>query len=630
MPPRMVEPNLSGMPPEQRYLQLVDSRWQYAQRHNYTLFSKLQGWYNTFRSIPMGRPAQFRNNISIPFTFAMIMSDVARKVQTSFATWPIVGFEGYAPEDIPLTKKREVLVSAQMKDARSVIKAADFFLQADICGTGIARVGWKQMKRKQAVKKRETIAPGLDIVVKYDYEAELFNGPVWEPIDRLDFGQQPYKKDIEDMGWVTHRYYLDWDDMMEDAHGEYSYFDKAAVERLRQFPMDSAAHGQYLARKLAYRNEFDYQARANEQFAKPVEIIEMHGLVPREFAPDGVRHRCIAMANRRVLAKNDPSVIPNWKPFRSYAPMPDPYQFDGVGKAAIAFGPQMTADRINNQKLDAIDLLIDPQIVASNSANINFQNLYSRAGRVILVDGPADDSNIRPLQMNLSGLQAAYQEIGQMWQFMQMGSGMNDIVLGINPSQDETARGALARQEGAMTRLAFEAVLAEEGFIEPLANDFVRLDREFLPMPYQAKILGSMSQINFVTGLPYTERVSVDFDDLVPDYRARAVGARHMIGKSLRQQNFMGLLQVLQSNPAMMQLINWANFARQTFELFDFKNVDELLVNQVPMVNQIAAESGQSPEAVAGMVSSNLETLDPRVLSQMFAAQQPAPLAGVN
>jgi hypothetical protein len=58
----------------------------------------------------------------------------------------------------------------------------------------------------------------------------------------------------------------------------------------------------------------------------------------------------------------------------------------------------MTANRLANQKLDALDFLIDPMIVASSTSGINTQNLFTRAGnKVILVDGAADDSRLGPL-----------------------------------------------------------------------------------------------------------------------------------------------------------------------------------------------------------------------------------------
>jgi hypothetical protein len=133
---------------DERIIELVDTRRQESLRYNQAVFSKLQGYYDTYRGIWQGRTAQFRNNISIPFTFAMIQSDVARKVQTCFGQWPIVNFEGCSPDDVPRAKRNEVLISAQMKDADSVVKAADFFLQGAIGGTAIARYGWRNLTGK--------------------------------------------------------------------------------------------------------------------------------------------------------------------------------------------------------------------------------------------------------------------------------------------------------------------------------------------------------------------------------------------------------------------------------------------------------------------------------------------------
>jgi hypothetical protein len=604
---------------EGRKIELVDSRWKHSQNYNQAYLGKLQRWYDAYRGVWQGRLAAFRNNVNIPFTFAMIQSDVARKVQTSFGAWPIVSFEGYAPEDVARAKKNEVLISAQMKDASSVLKAVDFFLQADICGTGIARIGWKTLRRMTRTRRMEQVAPGFSVPVVREQETTLFDGPIWETVDRLDFGQQPGRSRIDDMGWVCHRYYVDWDDLWDDVNSETPYFDREAVMRLKAFPMGSSSQESFARRRVVFRSEYDYQARQQERFGKPVEIIEMHGLVPREFVTDNIRHRCIAVANGRVVLKDREGPLGYQKPFFAYCPMPDPYSFDGVAKTEVAFGPQQTANRLANQKLDAIDHLIDPMYVASSQANINTQHLFTRAGRIILVDGAADESVIRPLTPDMRGLQAAYAEISQLFQFMQLGTGETETLLGgITGNTRETARGVLARQENALTRLTMESRIAEEGFIEPLANSFRDMDRKWLSMPHEVRILGSLATTNPTTGLPYEqESATLDYDDLVPDYRARAVGASQMLGRSIRQQNLIALLQMMSANQVLMQLVNWGNFARQAFDLFDFKNVDELLVRQVPAVNQIAQEGGVSPEMVASVVSSPLDQLSPEILGRL-------------
>jgi len=215
---------------------------------------------------------------------------------------------------------------------------------------------------------------------------------------------------------------------------------------------------------------------------------------------------------------------------------------------------------------------------------------------------------------------------------MQLGTGDTESLLGMNTGGNrETARGFLGRQENALTRLAMEEKIADEGFVEKLANAFVDMDRMWLTMPHEVKILGSMARVNPITGLPMpAEPVQIDYDDLAPDYRARAVGSMAMTGKNIRQQNWMGLLQMMSSNPTLMRLVNWANFARQAFDLFDFKNVDELLVNNVPMVNALAADNGTDPRLVAQTVSQPLQQLSPEILGRLMGGQtNPSPLAGV-
>ena len=314
---------------------LVDRRRNDSLRYNYTTFAKCKQWYGMFRGLTGQPPTpQFRNTVSLNYLYGQMNSHVARMVQTCFGVWPIVSFDGYAPEDVPLAQKREVLISAQMKDCGSIAKANDFFMQAAICGTAIARYGWKNITRKTRYTSYEAIAPGMTIPVLHEGMMTKFNGPTWEVVDRLDFWQQPGIKTIDDMAWVIHRYWRDLDDLKEDAAGPYPYFDQAKVAQLGDRPLIAAGRDEYTSRRLMYRNDYEYMARQSEGYAKPIEIWEMHGLVPSEMAPDGVRDRCIAIGNGTVVLKNQPSILPSGqKMFLSFSPNPDPYGFDGIGKA---------------------------------------------------------------------------------------------------------------------------------------------------------------------------------------------------------------------------------------------------------------------------------------------------------
>lgn len=617
---------------DERVVELVNSRAEHAKNHYVRYMQRLSRWYDLYRGIYSGKFQQFRNSVHIPFLFSVVQSDVAKKVQTSFGSWPIVSFSGYAPEDEPIARKNEVLVSAQMKDCDSFAKATDFFLTADLYGTGICRHGWTRKVRKE--KWRDETAPGVEMT--FEGEVTRFDGPDWQVVDPLDFWPQPGFRRISDMAWVIHRYFLDLDDV-EDMAAQ-GVFDKSAVQDLKDTPPSSEIEANITERLSIYRNYAEYEARRTEKFAKPVEIREMWGLVPKEFAPDGVRMRVISIGNQRTLMRNRPS--PFWHgeiPFIAYSPQPDPHYFHGVGKCEVGEKMQVTANRFANQKLDAIDIFLDPVVLANRQAGIDTSQLYMRAGLVIGVDGPVDDSQIRPLSPDLKGLQQSYAEISQLWQWIQQGTGIvEDVVQGMPSGGRQTAREYIGRQEQVLTRLMLECRLAEEGFIEPLANAFRHLNRQYLKTPHELKILGSMSVVDPLTGLPMPqENTIIDLADINPDYRARAVGSSQMLGKGSRQQNLIAVLQAITANPLMMQLVNWPNFTRQLFEAFDMQDPNSLMVQgMIPMLNQMGAAgmgaglaTGGSPEELMNPGQNGMPPLDPNVLGAMSGTQPMQPMA---
>src|SRR6185503_12994948 len=142
--------------------------------------------------------------------------------------------------------------------------------------------------------------------------------------------------------------------------------------------------------------------------------------------------RVVTVANSRVVLRNVSN--PFWhgrKPFKSYCPMPDPHYFHGSGKIEIGEKLQVTANRIINQKLDALDMFIDPMFIASESTGLTQESLLSKPGKVILVDADASPASIQPLVPNLGGLQAATVELEAIWRFIQQGTGIiEDTVQG--------------------------------------------------------------------------------------------------------------------------------------------------------------------------------------------------------
>lgn len=589
-------------------LDLVLSRWTYSKNTYNNQFLRTGRWYDLFRGWSTGTFQSFRNNVSLPLLFSTIWTDVARKMNISFGVWPFVSMYGYGPEDTAAARKNELLVSAQMRDVGIVTKAADMFLMGDLYGTAICQVGWLQEK-KRLMKREAEIAPmsgarGERLVTEF---RTTFDGPMMDVIDILDFFPQPGVREIKDMDWVIRRYYLDLDkvDYMskpksEGGPGEY---DRDAFLELKNKSLIREVEREMNTRSNLIRSPFaEPESRKMEKYAKPVEILEMWGTIPSDMVPEGAQtERVITIANRSVVLRNSPN--PFWhgeKPFIAYSPLRDPHFFHGVGKIETGEKLQLTMNRIANQKLDALDIFLDPVFAYNRQAGVDTRNLYMRSGKLVGVNGSPNDA-IMPIIPNLSQIQNGYQEIEFLWRMMQTGTGITEGFQSEASSGDTTAREFLARQENVSVRLLLESRFAEEMWIEPLADQFVALNKQFLETPKEIRILGTNALIDPITGQPVApEVIPLDLDDLNHDYDVRARGATQTIGKAARQQNMVLLLQSIQANPLAMQMVNWTAFYRDLFTTFEMGNVDELLQ---PSPAQQAAmaqlQAGQLPGGAA-------------------------------
>lgn len=596
----------------QQMANLVSERKALSESHFSGIRKEFPQLYDLYRGVYTGRYAPHKNTVHIPLIFSTIQSDVARKTQTSFGAWPIVRFVGYGPNDAAIARKREALISAQMKDALSFQKGYDLFLSADLYGTAVAQYGWNHREENMEVLDVQAMPlTGRMIETARRETITTFDGPDWKVLDCLDIFPQPGQRTIDDMQWFVVREYLDFDDLRAlaepNVHGK-SIFDKSIVDEMENdgggafLSLDEYKQWRTQSRTLA-----DQDARLREKYARPVELLHMWGLVPSELVADGVTSRVITVANGRYVLRDRPN--PFWhgrKPFLAYSPMPDPHFFFAPGKAEVAKKLQIVANRFTNQQLDALDIFIDPVFFYDESSGLKTRNLLMRPGKFIGMEGnPAE--KIQPLIPNLTGVQMGGQMTENVWRWMQQGSGIIEDTVQGGSGQPQTARQYLGRAEAVATRLLMESRLFEETFLEPLADAFVDLNRQFMTSDREVFILGENATTDPNTGepIPMQNREIVSGWDLVPNYEAHAVGSTQQLGKVQRQQNITFLMQAAGQNPIVASAVNWLGFFRQIFREFDMDNVNELIASPEQMQKMMQMQKGglqpgQQPAEVAG------------------------------
>lgn len=584
----------------EQIIDVVVSRKKLSENHYMGIRQSLPRRYDMWRGTWTGRFHPHKNNVHIPLIYSAVWADAARKASTSLNMWPIVTFVGYGPDDMPVARRREALVSAQMKDDNLFLKQVELFVTADLYGVGITQVGWK---RQREVRIQEFVdrLPLSGRVVKQIKKGPitLFDGPCTENVDLLDFFPAVNFSRVQDMPWCVRRYFLDLDDIRYLASEDMGVFDAAEVARMEREGGVGWDHftDEATVRRFATRTGMDdATVKFMDKYSRPVEIFEMWGYLPSELCPDGVRMRVITIANSRYMLRNRPN--PFWhglKPFIQFSPTPDPHYFYAPGKAEVMEKLQITGNRYINQSLDAADLMIDPMWFYDRNANINTRNLYARPGRFIPVDGNPG-AVVQAMQMPHPNLMVADSRITLMKDFGNMASGIvDDAVQGIGgDAREQTAREFIGRREAAGNRLLLESRIYEEAYLEPLANMFVALDKQFLEMPLEVLILGDNAVLDPVTQQQIGgTREHLDDYDLVPNYAARAMGATSGLTKGMRKQDLIQLLTAMGSpmGQVVMGQINAVNFWRGIFREFEIPNLNEIFITN-PMLNQMVTNIG--------------------------------------
>lgn len=562
---------------------------------------KLRLGYDLYRGVYQKKFHPFRNNINIPLLFSMVQSSVARKMSMLFGTKPWVAVVGGGPEDTAKARKQETLLQIQLEDANTFEKGVEFLTSADLYGVSVARAFWDY--RIGAAEIRADI-PGRG-EVRFNAPVTKFNGPNWENIDLLDFFPPAGFSKLSDMPYVIYRYWMDLGDVQEA--GDVGYFDKPAVRMLQVSPgpPSTVMTDMQARRSMGWGNP--EMAFKFDEFSKPVEIIELWGLVPRGICKGPELNRVVSIGNRQVVLRDRPNPMPNETlPFFAHSPMPDPHYFFSAGMVEINMKLQVASNRIANQKADALDLTIDPFILYNRRSGFDPRQLRIRPLGAIGMDGNPSEM-VMPFAPDLRGLQTSYTELEQQSRWMQQGAGITeDTVQGFSAGDRVTKAEFVGRQEAVSNRILHAVRLAESQWLEPMTRLFLAMDRKWLPADQTLRMIGAAAVLDPVTLQPIEqEPLEVGINDLLPDYDIRIVGSTRQLGTQARQQNLMMAMQAIQANPMAAAIINWMALYRLFFQTLEIPGVDQLFmtdalmkqaVMQAGMVLQQAGALGQEGE----------------------------------
>lgn len=631
--------SLSKQERHDRLLELTLREFEHRRRLYQPYFRAQAGWYDQFRGYWQGSTdAQF-NNIHVPLTNSVIMSDVAGLVQIELGGQTPIQMIPVGPEDWQESRKAEALLEGQFYKARMKKKLTRLALQANICGVGVAQYGYSY--QYGPVSREAAIQNGRGAPWKIGATNLKYEGPDIRIVDSASVFPEPGFSDIEDMNSFIVRFYTDIETIKiraaQGPNGEPAPYD---AEWVKRFVSQSGSARSVRPEEEALRRSFAAGGMSEHQTPAPpsafdsVEIVERWGRVPTEFGlwysvadnmwshtelPDSrrVTELIVTMANRTHILRAVPIYSADQqKPFLAFKPHEDPYHFHSPGKAELLSNLNAATNKLVSSQLDILDLSINPPKIV-NRWKVDTRRYKHGPGRNILTDGPTSEQDIRPYMQDLRGAALSFQEVEYFDRLVQKVSGQaEDVAQGGATSKRQSATEYAGRTDAVATRMGLEAALLESEFMEPLAMAWWELDRQFLPTPFLVRQLGGNAIWDPVTERFQPAELDVITDlDLAASWNFRATGAARQLGKFAKQQQMLALL------PAMvpfLPMINARAFIRSVLPVFDFTNVDEIMNTQdivmqglLQWMNEYWQSGGQGE--TAGKSKS-----DPKMLQRML------------
>lgn len=195
----------------------------------------------------------------------------------------------------------------------------------------------------------------------------------------------------------------------------------------------------------------------------------------------------IRVVNRKVVIYNDVNPMPFQKiPFVLFSITRDPGFLFGMGIAEVAESPQNVVNVLQNQKLDNVNLILNPPTKVRRTAAINTKQLVSRPGGFIMVNNP-DDVTAHIMQ-DVTG--TAIANIQDMMQHAQNASGVLDFVRGAQPETSRfPATGISLLQRAAGRRFTLTAKHINTAITEVIGMAHA-IDAEFTEGERYARVIG--------------------------------------------------------------------------------------------------------------------------------------------
>jgi len=537
-------------------------------------FEKFVKWYQLYRGVQSDRSYRGRADLFIPEPYTNIESVHARVIR-SFGG---LKANPQGPEDLKGARFVENLLDWQTR----VYNFKQSFKDADkdrhIYGTSILKTGWK-----------------------FD---EHSDHPTIEVVDPAHYFFDPETTSQQNARYEIHRSYATIKGLRSNPN-----YDQKEIDKLER------TIGKNRSRKSAISDDsFENRRKTATGVGKPytrdgqIEVLEYWGLYKGKGDKEEKEY-LIVLADRNHILRKEENPFSNLFPevedenlARPFVIMKDtdvPHEYYGVGMIEPCEKLFQELNDTRNQRMDNVTLIVDPMYEVLEAADIDHNQLVSRAGGIVESAVP---NGVRAIPRG-DVTQSAYAEEQIIKQDIQKTLGIPDVASGsLGNAQGEAAATILSLQESANIR--FDVQISS--FADAVRQCYHRI------LTYNQQWLDKKvtTRLDTENGPEFNK---IDKKSIAGKFDLD-VQMDTQMNKIVRRQEAFQLYQLLASNP----LVNQQTNTRVLLETLDRPEIEELLDVPPP-----APAPPQEPKkSISVSLKGDLNSLESDDLAVVMGAKQ--------
>jgi hypothetical protein len=544
-------------------LKYVVEEYQRFERFHQDRFELAAKIYDQWCNVPEKRGESWQNAVHVPITFASEQTITPRLFSALFPTASPIEAEGYEiPEDTRI--KIRDLIKHYFRVADVQGESIPALTQCTLLGTGYLESPWVYERKWQI--GREGVR----------YQALVKNRPGCRVVNFFELFPHPAKLRMDDGLPIIRRRFCDAEylkNLAENPHFKFQNLKEA---------LDSEPTT-YLKSPIVGNDNRPLETKKREEY----ELLEYWGPWDVSYKKDNqvvsqkaVPH-WIIIVNRAVMIRGIMNPFNHqMPPFVKFTLFPDvkPCWF-GVGMGSVGKPTQDRLNKIVNQRLDNVDLVLNKQgFYNGNDILINTKKLQvSKPGQWHKV---SDTVNSIRWMDTPDVTASSYKEEELAKADYREATGATVPLMPTDEGQHRTAAGINLLQGAAGIR--FRPILRkiETDLIQELALIFLSNLQQFMVLPEWIKVVTDDGREAPVLVKPEEIQARVKF---IP------TGMSETVNKEIQVSQLLRFKEVSIQDPT----INRAEINRRIGELMGLKNLKDLIVKQSPLM---VTPEGLSPQ----------------------------------